>query len=188
MRKSIGVLIMSVMLALVACGSGTQTPMSTTYTGNQTATIPAGVTNLVLVSGQGAAGAPATSTHVQQYSQTITTYVQRNDQGGTVTATDQGTTYHPGAPPADYCDPKAGYITNGVTNYTQNCYTFADASYDNNVAATTGASATGFGKTFPGGAGGPANSTAFENVVVTAGGQYPLTIPADGSITISYYP
>lgn len=53
--------------------------------------------------------------------------------------------------------------------------------------ATTGASSTGFGKTFPGGTGGAASTTIFTDVVVTPGASYNLVIPAGGLITITYY-
>ena len=52
--------------------------------------------------------------------------------------------------------------------------------------ATTGASATGFGKTFPGGVGGPASTTTYTDVAVVPGTNYTLTIPSGGSITVSY--
>jgi hypothetical protein len=59
--------------------------------------------------------------------------------------------------------------------------------YGTTTPATTGASATGFGKTFPGGTGGPATTTSFANVAVTGGSNYSIVVPAGGSLTISYY-
>jgi hypothetical protein len=176
---------------LVGCGGGSGTPTTKTYTSannGQTVTLPVQVTNLLMVSGQGAAGSPATDQWTPYYSKKTSVNNQRNDLGGEVFVTDGGTTYHYGATPNDYCDPANPYIMNGVTNYTRTCYDFTDLSYTSTNPATTGASATGFGKTFPGGVGGPATVTKFDNVAIT-GGQpsAPLNIPAGASITISYY-
>lgn len=55
------------------------------------------------------------------------------------------------------------------------------------VDATTGASTTGFGRTFAGGAGGPATVTTFNDVTVTENTAYPVTVPSGGSLTITYY-
>ena len=52
---------------------------------------------------------------------------------------------------------------------------------------TPGASATGFGLTFPGGANGPASITKFEKVTVTPLTSYPIVVPAGGSITIWFF-
>lgn len=179
---------MSIMLALAACG-GNQALITKTYTSSQTVVIPAGVSTLVSVSGQGANGSPSSSTFVNRYSDHLTSYNQRNDIGGQTSTTDQGTTYvvHNGATPTDYCTSKTAYLQNGITNYTWFCHDFSDASYYSTSPATTGASATGFGLTFPGGAGKAATSTAFSNVAVTPGGSYPIVVPAGGSITISYF-
>lgn len=52
--------------------------------------------------------------------------------------------------------------------------------------ATTGLSASGFGKTFPGGAGGPAVVTGFTSVPVTPGASYQVTVPTGGNVTVTY--
>lgn len=183
---------MSVMLMLAACSGGqdlkTQTFSNPSGAGtNQSVTIPAGVTNLVLVSGQGAPGTPASSDLRHAYSRMTTVYNQRNDIGGQVLTNTTGPEYFGGITPADYCDPQTAYMQNGVVNYTQTCYAFTDASYYDTIPATTGANATGFGKTFPGGVGGPASAVSFNDVAVVAGQPYNMVIPAGGSITISYY-
>jgi hypothetical protein len=54
------------------------------------------------------------------------------------------------------------------------------------VTATTGANATAFGKTFPGGAGGPAIPASYSAVPVTPGQSYPIVVPSGGSVTITY--
>ena len=51
---------------------------------------------------------------------------------------------------------------------------------------STGASTTGFGKTFPGGTGGAATPTTFNNVAVIAGASYSIVVPSGGSLTITY--
>lgn len=68
-------------------------------------------------------------------------------------------------------------------------YGFSHISYTQTytIAATTGADTVGFGKTFPGGVGGPASPVTYNNVAVTPGASYSLTIPSGGSITITYY-
>lgn len=50
---------------------------------------------------------------------------------------------------------------------------------------TNGGSSTGLGKTFPGGVGGAASITTFNNVAVTPGNSYPMV--NRGSLTIKYY-
>lgn len=51
---------------------------------------------------------------------------------------------------------------------------------------STGASTTGFGKDFPGGTGGPASPTTYNNVAVTPGASYSIIVPSGGSLTITY--
>jgi hypothetical protein len=64
----------------------------------------------------------------------------------------------------------------------------ASISYLYNGSGKAGTAATGFGKTFPGGAlGEPALELNFPDVPVSPGQQYPLDVPVGGSITISYY-
>lgn len=68
-------------------------------------------------------------------------------------------------------------------------YGFSLISYTQRytIPAITGSSATGFSKTFPGGAGGPATVTNFANVPVTPLASYSIVVPPGGSITITYY-
>lgn len=194
MQNITRIVIMSIMLMLAACGGG-QTPTTKVYTSandGQTITIPASVSNLTLLSGQGGSGSPASGYWVDYYSKKTIIYNQRNDQGGVVNTLDGGTTYHFGEKPANYCDPQGPYVQNGVVNYSQTCYEFTDLDFYNETPATTGAAATmagpnGFSRSWAGGAGGPAAATSAENVAVTPGGQYVLTIPPGGSITLSYY-
>lgn len=54
------------------------------------------------------------------------------------------------------------------------------------IPATTGASASAFGKTFPGGTGGTAALSGHTSVPVTPGATYQVTVPSGGFITITY--
>lgn len=54
------------------------------------------------------------------------------------------------------------------------------------IPATTGLSAFGFGKTFPGGSGGSAQVTGFTSVPVTPLASYQVTVPTGGFVTITY--
>jgi hypothetical protein len=179
----------SILLALAASGGGVP-PVSVTYTSSQTVTIPAGVTNLVSVSGKGGTGSPASSGSYLEYAKVDKRYTMHMDQGGTITTETFGTTYRYGYPtPADYCDPTEYYeVSPGVQNATQMCHYFTDMSSSYYNPPTTGGNTTGFGQTFAGGYGGPAQAQTVSNVGVTPGGQYPIVVPSGGSITISYYP
>ena len=120
---------MSIMLAMVACGGGNQTPTTKTfgYTGgNQTVTIPASVANLTLLTGQGGRGSPEDEDYVQRYDKNTKTYIMY--ENGQIVTTDQGTTSHSGVTPADYCDPQYTYSTSTGQRTTQNCYYHTDTS------------------------------------------------------------
>lgn len=65
--------------------------------------------------------------------------------------------------------------------------TYARVEIEVEQGPTNGSASTGFGKTFAGGAGGPAVPTTYNNVPVKGGDPYQLVIPVGGSITISYY-
>ena len=194
MRKLAGVLLMSVFMVLVGCGGG-QKPTTKTYTSannRATITIPATVGNLTLLTGQGGTGSPEQEYYVERYKEKRTVYNQRNDQGGINLTLDGGTSTGYGPTPDDYCGPVAPYGDMQNPNYTQTCYSYTDTSYWDYTPPTTGGTTTmtgpnGFNRTWAGGLGGPANPTTAENVAVTPGGQYVLTIPAGGSITISYF-
>ena len=61
-------------------------------------------------------------------------------------------------------------------------------TWNYNTAGSAGSDTTGFGRTFPGGAAGVnAVPATYNNVAVSPGTSYPLSIPAGGSITITYY-
>lgn len=60
-------------------------------------------------------------------------------------------------------------------------------AYNRDVAATTGASATGFGFTFAGGVGGAAATNSHPNVAVTPLASYNVVVPAGATVQITYY-
>lgn len=174
---------MSLMMMLAMGGKPPYVPTThtKTFTSNGSFPVPAGVTSLDL-SGRGAAGTPAHDTYIQQYQRTTTVYQYYASSGTTnQSVIDQQTFY--GTPPANYCDDQF-LQPNG--DITQTCYSYQDTSYMRHYNATTGASASGFGKVFPGGTGGTAPTTSFTNVTVTGGASYSITVPSGGSITITY--
>lgn len=54
------------------------------------------------------------------------------------------------------------------------------------VPGFLGASSTALGQTFPGGNGGPASVTTFNNIAVTPGTSYPIVVAPGGYVTIQY--
>jgi hypothetical protein len=54
------------------------------------------------------------------------------------------------------------------------------------VPGFLGSSSTGLGQTFPGGNGGPAPVTTFNNIAVTPGASYPIVVAPGGYVTIQY--
>lgn len=180
------------MMAAMLGGPVLQPPL--TYTSSQSVTIPFGVSRLEAVSGQGADGTaaytgPSTPGRTGWKRITDTTY-QRRD-GGTDKVVSESDPYYDSPKPADYCDPTVETPDSTVYSSYTRCYIHVDYQEPDQPGetypATTGASSTGFGLTFPGGAGGPATITNFANVAVTGGQSYSLSIPSGGSITITYY-
>lgn len=54
------------------------------------------------------------------------------------------------------------------------------------VPGFLGASSTALGQTFPGGNGGPASVTTFNNIAVTPSASYPIVVAPGGFVTIQY--
>lgn len=161
-------------------------------TSSTTFVVPYGVSSLDLT-GYGAAGTPGTPGTPGQtgwHEVSITTF-QRRDGGTDQTASTFPPVFDGSPKPDNYCDPTVTYTTDESTVYSSSttCYSFFTDTQPGTpgTAATTGASTTAFGKTFPGGAGGPASPTSFTNVTVTGGSSYSIVVPAGGSLTISYY-
>jgi hypothetical protein len=170
---------------------GNRRPMSQTFTQNATVTFPAGVTS-VDMTGYGARGQAGSTGRVRQYKRDITYYGIRKSDGAAVVDYQQFGVETYGVSPGNgnaYCDPPVATGPGSPYSSTQACYSnFVDTSYDFTNPPTTGASATGIGRTFPGSTGNVAQTTTgFSGVAVTAGTSYNLVIPAGGLITINYY-
>lgn len=165
-----------------------------TFTANGTFLVPVGV-SFVDLDGNGGAGIAAhTSTTAKTTTTTDTLY--RRTGGTDVVITNSSGWIGPGsttgvnqcAPSRSFCNPDTDPTCSvGSTVYSSGtkCYSYAGGSRYT-VPATTGASATAFGKVFPGGLGGPATTTTFKNVPATAGASYAIVVPAGGSVTITY--
>lgn len=165
-------------------------PMSQTFTANSTVTLPAGTTQ-VDMTGYGARGVNAKTVYRQQYKRDVTYYGKRRSDGVVVVDFQQFDQEVSGPMPVTtaYCDAPVATGSQSEYSSTQACYSnFRDTSYNDVTPATTGASATGIGKTFPGSTGNVQQTpVGFSNVPVTAGTPYNLVIPSGGSITINYY-
>jgi hypothetical protein len=175
-------------IAFVAMSS--RRPMSQKFTSNATVTFPAGTVQ-VDMTGNGGRGVNAKNVYRQQYKRDVTYYGKRRSDGATVVDFQQFDQEVSGPMPATtaYCDAPVPTGSQSEYSSTQACYTnFRDTSYNDVTPATTGASATGIGKTFPGSTGDVTPTpTSFANVPVTALSPYNLVIPSGGSITINYY-
>ena len=152
-----------------------------TFTANATWTAPITTSRIDRLVGQGAAGSPGYT----EESSSFTVYrqtTQTGPSGNLVYQTEWelvGT--YDGTAPSDYCD---ATIVNGTR--TETCYRHEQSTNSTEIPPTTGASATGFSKTFVGGTGGAATPVTHNNVAVTPGATYSLAVPAGGSITITY--
>lgn len=83
-----------------------------------------------------------------------------------------------------FTNPYSGNAGNVPTSTNNNLYG-TGGTVETFISATTGSSTTGFSLTFPGGTGGIATNTTFNNVTVSPGTTY--TITNNGSLTITYY-
>lgn len=156
-----------------------------TFFANVTWLAPVTTTRLEVAAGKGQDGDPGIDA-TYWYDEHVTTLAQRRDNSGLDTTYDNWTYNISGTAPANYSDPVV--LTPDDPTYTgsQTFHEFTQHS-DPGEPATTGASTTGFGKTFPGGNGGAASLTNFANVPVTPGGPHALVIPSGGSITFTYF-
>lgn len=179
----------------VICGRR-RVQVTRTFTSNATWTAPTTTSRIDSASGYGAAGQPGdpgtpSTTTTKQVTHNYKVYIRRDGSGSDFT--DQG--YTDGWPPGgtayydnhqtfsesdstvysgaeDYHDPETQTVTTPGTPAT---------------SPTTGAATTAFGKTFPGGTGGPGSATTASNVAVTPGASYSIVVPAGGSLTIIYF-
>lgn len=166
--------------------------VSQTFTANATWTAPVTTSSIDNASGKGAAGTPGTPDtggRTGWYRLTITNYHRRDGSGTDQTSSSSAPVY--GSPmPASYCDPQVFYTTSQSTVYdsSDTCYEYLSYTEPTTpgTPATTGASSTAFGKTFPGGTGGAATTTTFTNIAITPGASYSIVVPSGGSITITY--
>lgn len=162
------------------------TTYTQTFTASATFVMPPGVST-INAKGHGAAGMPAVPGTDYYYTQVIIRYWRRdgapNDiDDQTVPGWDNGA-----GNGANYCDAPEDMPDSTVYYQKLTCYYYRIAYGSGGTPATTGASATGFGKVFPGGTGGPATSdAAFTNVPVTAGATYQVVVPSGAGITITY--
>lgn len=160
-----------------------------TFTANGVLVVPASV-NALNMSGYGPRGVNGSTSRVNQYKRDIIYYGVRKSDGATVVDFQQfGVTAQGSTPAFAYCDAPVSTGPTSEYSSTQACYSnFVDTSYDFTTPPTTGASATGVGKTFPGSTGNVAQTpTVFTNVAVTPGASYNIVVPTGGSVTISYY-
>ncbi|NHZ41818.1 hypothetical protein [Massilia aquatica] len=74
--------------------------------------------------------------------------------------------------------PQNGEIRNSASAVLNSRYT---------IPATNGAPASAFGRTFPGGVGGPANQLSDGDFAVAPGQPYPIGVPPGGWVSLSYY-
>jgi len=163
--------------------------VSVPFTANGVLVVPASV-NAVSMSGYGSRGVNGSTSRVRQYKRDITYYGVRKSDGVTVVDFQQLARETSGVNPVfAYCDAPVSTGPTSEYSSTQACYdNFVDTSYDYTSPPTTGASATGVGKTFPGSTGNVAQTpTVFTNVAVTPGASYNIAVPTGGSVTISYY-
>ncbi|WP_371763383.1 hypothetical protein [Massilia sp.] len=166
----------------VICGKR-RTKVTQTFTGNATWTAPT-TTNRADASGYGARGTSSPITVVQQYTLRTYNHVVHSD-GSSSNSTLGNYGPYSGAAPGDYCDPLSDPDISG--NRSQICYDYTDTSYTTG-GTTTGASATAFGKTFPGSTGNVApTTTTFSDIPITPGATYNIVVPAGGTLTITYF-
>lgn len=153
-----------------------------TFSGNATWTAPITTSRIEKAVGKGAAGQPGTpATPVQRTEYQYGFYKKTGGMDYETVVVDgwpKGSSY--------YCEAYQPFDNNPDYSGYYVCY----RPYTELVggsAATTGASTTAFGQSFPGGAGGPATDTTINTIAITPGATYNIVVPAGGSLTITYY-
>lgn len=106
---------------------------------------------------------------------------------GTYTLTSAQTTFSDAVPGTASMWTSPGWHVSGAVLGNDYGYSAVQYTQEYTIPPTTGANTTGFGKTFAGGAGGPAATASFTDVAVIENTAYAVTVPAGGSLTISYY-
>lgn len=168
-------------MSLMMLASSASVPKVVTLTGNQTWIAPATlgvISKLVGIGGAGAPGGGWDGTHTHRTEKTY--YNGGTPDGAPVINYVSFTAL--GSAPGNYCEPPV-YETGVSWDNYQICH-----FYSNNIASqSTGAATTGFGKSFPGGVGGPATAVTYENIPAVSGDPYVLSIPSGGSLVITFY-
>jgi hypothetical protein len=167
------------MLALRGAQQKTQT-----FTASATWPVPAGVSKLEAASGYGAKGTSGSSS--QSWQRNITSTYYRRDGGPNYVVNNGYSSGTGPIPRSDYCEAATNYSVQEDPVYyaSQVCYHYVDTSTSGQP--TTGAAATGFGKTFPGSMGNVTQTTTVYTNIPLTDPQYPITVPAGGSITITW--
>lgn len=156
-----------------------------TFTGNATWPAPTTTSRIDTASGYGRAGSPGTPSKTGWYRIVTTTY-QRRDGQPQQDAVQEAPVFDGSPKPGNYCDAPVQTPDSTVYYSYVQCYSYFSTTQAG-TPPTTGASTTAFGKTFPGGTGGPASTTTFSNVIVTPGASYNIVVPSGGSLTITYF-
>lgn len=168
-----------------------------TFIANGVWKAPVTTNKVITVTGKGAAGTPGqdaysdpsvTMYRIERYRQQYTrqadgSYIQDGSPALFTVSEYSYTDTSTGKPP-DYCEPASGPV------YYCHSYVWGSqttpGTYYPAVPPTTGASATAFGKTFPGGTGVAATPVTFTNVPVMPNTQYTLAVPSGGSVQFTY--
>lgn len=169
-----------------ATASLNRSQRSVTFKSSGTWVAPAGVSLVPTVQGKGADGKPSHGSHdyVDGYDQWSQEIWHDNVSGENIIFPENYDGAYEGSVPSAHCET----YYNGPDYTKARCYRYAYATVDvgDYVAATTGASATAFSKTFSGGVAGAAKWTYFYNIKVAPLTGYPITVPAGGTVTIYY--
>lgn len=150
------------------------------FTVSQVWRVPVGVTLLATLIGCGGTGSPGGAWEGDHTHYSITRYydlgVYRRQDSLTDVYSDSGHA------PGNYCDPMEPIAAVDAT-HKQTCHYF----FDNTTDATTGASTTGFNKTFAGGNGGLATPIEYLKVSVSPNSDVTLIIPSGGYIKAYFF-
>lgn len=157
--------------------------VSRTLNANTSVAIPIDVSRLEQASGRGSDGRPGgTRWYMAQFRQdTFTDKASGAVSVGAAQYVGQTDSYQ-GAP--EPLDEYFNVVDNAI--YRQDRHVWY-SNLSETTSPTNGDAATGFGKVFGGGVGGPAVVTTFNNIAITPGASYNVVVPVGGSITISYY-
>lgn len=161
------------------------------FTSNTTWVAPITTARLETLDGRGQDGRSPSGAH--SYVNYYDYYTQRTyqrDDGSTFSDAEvyQGR-FAGWSHPANHCNAPSPVTGVPGIAYTVDCFRYVDITVDegNYVPGTTGTDATGFGKTFAGGVGGPATVASYPATAVTPGSSNNLVIPSGAVISFTYY-